>query len=107
QTDVYDRKPDLIVLEIPLINMVSANSNMDSILNSLQDFVWGDRAGAINANSFKSRSNNWADFEVLLIIPQHTRADFNADSTFATKPSGYTAEELFNAVKSFIYTKGD
>ncbi len=107
QSDVFDRKPSLVVLELPLLNMVAADSTVAYMVNQVHDFVWGDRAGNINALSLKAKSNNWADFEVLLIVPHHGRSHFNADSTFADQSSGYTAEELYNAVKGLIYSKGD
>lgn len=107
EDDIYARNPTLIILEIPLLNMIASNSTLEYNLNELQDFVWGDRVGNLNSNSLKNRSNNWVDFNVLLVIPHHSKAHFNADSTFLKQPSGYTAEEIYKSIKGLIYSKGD
>ena len=107
EDDVFARNPTLVILEIPLLNMVASNSTLDYNLNQLQDFVWGDRAGNLNANSLKNRSNNWQDFNVLLVIPHHSKVHFNADSSFKKESSNYTTEEIYKAIKGLIFSKGD
>jgi hypothetical protein len=107
KTDVYDRKPNLVVLEIPLINMMNSFSTVDYIVNEIHDTMWGDRVGFVNANSLKAMSNDWADFQVLLVIPHHAQSQFNPDNTFVVRSGGYTSEELHNAAKGFIYSRGD
>lgn len=106
ENDVIQRKPDLVILEIPLINMIAANSSIDHILNWVQDVVWGDRVGFENVWSLKAKSNNFGDFDVLLVIPQVTRDQMNPDKSFKVQSSGYTAPEIYNAVKSLIAKKG-
>lgn len=107
EDDVYARNLSLVILEIPLLNMIASNTTLDYNLNQLQDFVWGDRVGFENSNSLKNRSNNWQDFNVLLVLPHHSRAHFNVDSTFKKEASNYTAEEIYKAVKGLIFSKGD
>lgn len=107
EDDIYSRSPSLVVLEIPLLNMIASNNTIEYSVNQLQDFVWGDRAGNLNSNSLKNRSNDWQDFSVLLVVPHHSRAHFNSDSSFLVQSSGNTAEEIYKAVKGLIYSKND
>lgn len=107
QTDVFDRKPDLVILEIPLLNMVAASVDIETNVNSFIDFVYGDRLGFENALSLKNKSNNWVDFQVLLIIPHHSRVHFATNSKFAVQSNGYTVESIYNAIKGEIIKRGD
>lgn len=105
--DVKDRKPDLVILEIPLINMLSSNTSIDYSVNWLHDFVWGDRAGNTNSWNLKTISNNWADFNVLLVIPHYSRPHYDANGNFIDLGGGYTAQEIYQAIKGLIIRKGD
>ena len=108
EDDLFNRNPDLVVLEIPLLNMITADSSIEYNLNQLQDFVWGDREGNLNANSLKNRSNDWQDFNVLLVVPHYKRSYFDSDDgSFLNLSSGNTAQEIYKSVKGLIYSKGD
>lgn len=107
EDDLYNRNPNLVILEIPFLNMIPFNSNLSYNLNSLQDFVWGDRVGFENVNSLKNRSNNWGDFNVLLVIPHYSQNQINTDNDFINQSSGYSAEEIYKSIKGFILSKGD
>jgi len=107
QSDVFDRKPDLIILEIPLLNMVNTMLDIESNVNSLIDFVWGDRESNLNAMSLKNKSNNWVDFQVLLVIPHNSQAHFNTNSTPKNSQTGYTFEMIYNGIKGEMIKRGD
>lgn len=117
--DVIDRKPDLVLFELPMTNEFSnfARTGYQTILNHIQDFIWGDRAGATTTLSLKNRSNDWQNFEILAFIPHYRGAYFDGD-----KPLNYALDTdlstiIYTAdstpystnqrVKSLIRSKGD
>ncbi|GAB4023241.1 hypothetical protein GCM10028808_73080 [Spirosoma migulaei] len=105
--DVIDRKPDLVIVEIPLINMTNATNSMSAIVNSVQDTIWGDRSGALNSNSLKNLSSNWTTFEVLIVLPHVPNAAYNSDGSLIVNGVGYTVADYYTAVKSLFLEKGD
>ena len=108
EDDLFNKNPHLVILEIPLLNMVTADPSIEYSLNQLQDFVWGDREGNLNENSLKNRSNDWQDFNVLLVVPHHARSHFNSvDGSFLNLTSGHTAQEIYKSIKGLIHSKGD
>ncbi|MVT11387.1 hypothetical protein [Chitinophaga tropicalis] len=107
QNDLIERKPNLVLFEIPLLNMVAASQLPSYSVNWVQDFLYGDRAGNTNTWNLKTASNNWVDFEVLCVLPHFARSYFNSDGSMITQSSGYTMAEIWSAVKSFLYEKGD
>ena len=105
--DIYPRNPDLIMFEIPLVNECSSNlGNEQGIYDDLQDLVWGDRAGNLNSNSFKDTSNDWADFEVVFIIPHTSSSWLDGDKPIEIS-NGLTATNVYNRTKNLIDSKGD
>jgi hypothetical protein len=52
-------------------------------------------------------SNDWADFNVLLVIPQFTRGHYDASGNFIDLGGGYTAQEIYQACRGLIQKKGD
>lgn len=107
QTDVYDRKPDLVIFEVPLINQYNDETSLSAIVNAVQDFIYGDRPGSPEPLSLKTKSNDWADFQVLVVIPNFTRANYNSSNQFVRNVDGYTAEDVYKAVKGLIIQKGE
>lgn len=106
--DVLDQNPDVVILELPLLNeIVAGGATKTSILNAVQDTVWGDRGGATNTWSLKAISNDWADFEVLVIIPHHTQSHYAADSSYTELIASVDCREIYNAVKALIISKND
>ncbi len=106
--DVLDQNPDLVVFEIPLLNMIiEAGATFTGILNSVQDVIWGDRGGATNTWNLKTISNGWADFQVLLIIPHHSQVHYDSGSAYTELVAGVDCREIYNAVKSLIVSHGD
>jgi len=104
--DVINRSPDLVVFEIPLMNMIEADSGLTNTLNWVQDIIWGDRVEGTSW-ALKAKSNSWVDFSILVIIPHYKQAWFNSDGSFKVLSSGYTAQEIYQAVKGLIYSKGE
>ena len=107
EDDIYSHNPDLVIIEIPLLNMIDTDSTIDYNVNQVHDYIWGDRAGNNKAHSLKNKSNNWNDFNVLLVLPHFSQNLFNTDGTFKELASGYTAEEIYKAIKGFVNSKGD
>ena len=104
---INPRNPDLIMFEIPLVNECSSNlANEQGIYDDLQDLVWGDRAGNLNSNSFKDTSNDWADFEVVFIIPHTSSSWLDGDKPIEIS-NGLTATNVYNRTKNLIDSKGD
>ena len=80
--DVIDRQPDLLVYQVPLTNEYSDyRATTQTILNNVHDFIWGDRSGATTTNCLKNHTSDWADFEVLCLIP-HWRYEYVSDNKF-------------------------
>lgn len=105
--------PDLVIFEIPLINEIGdVDADPDRICNELWDVVWGTRPGNTNTwallqQAETSESGTWDAFQVVLVIPPHPRAHFNADGTWAVLDHGYTAEQVYAKVKAMIIARGD
>lgn len=107
-SDVIQRKPNLVIFEVPLLNMIAADKTIDYNVNQVWDFVYGDRPGNTNALSLKAQSGgSWGNFQVLMVIPHYSFEQLNTDGSFITFTSGYTARDLYNAVKGLIISKGD
>ena len=106
--DVIDQTPGLVILEIPLLNMIAAAGATKAIIvNSVQDMLWGDRVGFTNTWNLKTQSSDWANFQVICVIPHYSNAHFNVDGTFKEVFTDVTAREIYNAVKALIISKGD
>lgn len=114
--DVIGRKPDLVLFEIPMVNEMSnyaypATGGWQTIVNNVQDFIYGDRAGFETDKNLKFRTNNFQDIEVVACVP-HYRKDYLSGNRFIN----YTFDGLNNAdstafatytrVKNLIHTKG-
>lgn len=116
--DITDQKPDLVLFELPLINMyigtdaAGAQFSKDYSVNWVWDAIWGDRPGNTNSWNLKTASSNWANFEVLLIIPHMPRQSgvasyFNPDGSMVVSSAGNTISEVWSAVKALLVSKGD
>jgi hypothetical protein len=114
KNDVAERKPDLVLFELPLVNELSqySGSGYQTILNHAQDYIYGDRSGALQANNLKALSNSWQDFEVIAIIP-HYRKEYLSGDNFvnytldAVNNADSTPFRTYSKVKEMIMTKGD
>lgn len=105
--ELVTRKPDFVIFELPLINMIIQDQTLQYSIEQVWDNIWGDRPGFENPNSVKAYSNDWANFNVLLILPQIVYDNYNADGTLKDLGSGYTGLDIHNAVKSLIIQHGD
>jgi predicted ribosome-associated RNA-binding protein Tma20 len=102
--DVLDMDPDLVVFEIPLINMMGGGETKQNNIDSVQDVVWGDRAGNTNTWNLKTISNSWADFQALLVIPHYARGSWDSSNVWQGSP---THQNIHNGVKALIALKND
>lgn len=111
--EVIAANPDLIILELPLLNMVYQHREIDYSVNWVWDVVWGDRPGAENDWALLKRAQNassgqWDKFNVILLIPHHSQAvHLNPDGSFADIGDGLTAKDVFDAVRTLLRRKGD
>lgn len=110
--DIYLRKPDLILFELPITNECFGNASDSSlehiVYEEMQDLIWGDRAGHINSNSMKTISSDWTDFELLIILP-HLSATWIDSNGLLPLSANTSATELdiMNRAKNLILNKGD
>jgi len=106
--DVVDQNPDLIIVEIPLANMVLApGATKTDILNSVQDTIWGNRSGATNSWALKKISNDWTDFQILVVIPHMRQEGYTSASADADVFANVSLRSVYNAVKALILAQGD
>lgn len=105
--DVLDQAPDLVIFEIPLLNMIGeGGATKTSILNSVQDVIWGDRGGATNTWNLKTISSDWTDFQVLVVIPHHSQSHYTITTNVYVEPiADLNYLEIYNAVKALIIGK--
>jgi hypothetical protein len=104
--DIIGRNPDLVLLQLPMINMLVNTWSKDYSVNWVQDFIWGDRVGYTNMWNLKTQSNDWTNFELLVVIPHLSRGHFNSDGTLLST-NGLSAQEIYNAVKKLFYDHND
>lgn len=109
--DVIDRRPDLVLLEVPLLNMVHRRPEVAYSVNWLWDVVWGDRPGAENdwalARRARLAGEPWAAFEVLLLLPHHSQPHLTPEGRFAELAPGLTAAAVYDAVRRLVRARGD
>lgn len=115
--DVVERKPDLVIFSLPMTNEYSrfASTGYDQILDHVHDFVWGDRPGFETTLSLKEQSNNWQDFECLIMLPHYRDDYFDGDKPLPYTLTGglvvydgdSTPYRTSQKVKSLINEKGD
>jgi hypothetical protein len=103
-SEVWAHRPDLVVLELPLLNMVHQHPCVDYSVRWVWDVVWGDRPGA--ENDWALRRGGPEAPDVLLVIPHHSRPHFAPDGGFADL-GGTDAREIYQAVRELIRRRGD
>lgn len=107
--------PDLVLFELTLVNnfgdRMSESNSKELMYNDFYDFIWGDRSGTTpNGLSLKELSNNWTDWQVILIVPhwRHQWVDGNEfRMTIENTPVKYSALDCYNVVLGLIKAKGD
>lgn len=69
-SDVFDRNPDLTLLEMPITNDLYHHTT-ESELFAAYDWYFGNNGN----RSYKVRSNDYEDYPIIIVLP-HTRASF-------------------------------
>lgn len=92
-----------IIFELPLINESAAD--LTALKNAYHDFIWGDRPGNLNSDSLKDRSNDWADFQLLIYLPQMPRNNYDVAGGYSA--TGITAVQKWNTLIELLEEKGD
>lgn len=69
-SDVFDRNPDLTLLEMPITNDIYHHTT-ESELFADYDVYFGNNGN----RSYKVRSNDYEDYPIIIVLP-HTRASF-------------------------------
>ena len=95
------RNVNLIIYELTMLNEI--HSTPEVAVNGIHDLVWGDRAGNANPNSIKALTNDFADCQVLFIIP-HFAHSFYSESTDQVDVESQLAYQL---VKKLISEKSE
>lgn len=102
-TDVFDRNPDLVIFEMPLANETK-NGFTTTKAGYTQYF------NSSGNNSFKTRSNNYTDLPILVVLP-HGRSGFfdnenNAvmysDQVAGDPPAYIFYKRIYAYVKDFL-----
>src|SRR5690606_34343167 len=100
--DVVDWSPDLVIFEVPIINMITTDQTIAYSVNHVHDAVWGDRSGA---------ENTWALTQncdaVLLVLPHHIQRDYNSNGTDKEAAADVTYDQIYRAVRALVYEKAD
>ncbi len=88
KNDVVERKPDLILFELPLINEYSNYSQVgyNTVVNHVHDYIFGDRSGNIKADAMKLQLPITTD--VLFILPSWRQEYFSGNTPLKYKLSG-------------------
>lgn len=104
ENEIYDRNPDLLLLELPLLNMIPYLTSLDDLKLRLDEFIFGDgrNGSTANTNALKVKSNNWADFEVIFVIPNFA-IDYFSDNTETKSPnSPYNRMDFFRFAYGYL-----
>jgi len=115
--DIVGRKPDMVLMQLMLINdydnELTSTHLTQTIIDFYQDFIFGDRVGYENTNSLKNLSNDWADFELLTVVPHYRYEYFTHDNVFKKTDIFNTGDYMdetalivWNKVKKMIADKG-
>lgn len=105
ENEVRSHRPDLVVLELPLLNMLHQRPDPGDGVRWVWDVVWGDRPGAENDWALTRGSAERAP-EVLLVLPHHTHVHFTPDDNW-TAYGDTTPGEYFDAVRDLLCRRGD
>ena len=114
QTSLIGHRPDLVLFELTLVNnfgdrMYESNSK-ELMYNDFYDYIWGDRPDHTNTLSLKALSNNWVDWQVVLVVPHWRQQWVDGDNfkmTIEGTPVKYSALDCYNVVKGLIRAKND
>ena len=72
-TDIFDRKPDMVIFEMP-----AANETKNGYATTLSAYT--QYFNSSGNNSFKTRSNNYEDMPILVILPHGRSGFFTSDN---------------------------
>lgn len=111
---ITHHKPDLVLFELTLVNNFGdrkyESNSKELMYNDFYDFIWGDRPNHTNTLSLKALSNNWTDWQVILVVPHWRQEWVDGDDfkmTIAGTPVKYSALDCYNVVKGLIKSKND
>ena len=112
RSDVVDRNPDLVVFQLSMGNTLggvgSETWTKENYIAQFHDIIWGDRPGHENALSLKNLSNNWQDFELLIVLPHFLRSHLDSTTGEPRKEANnISLRDIHNACKALLYEKGD
>jgi hypothetical protein len=93
-------EPDLVIFELPLINMVGSLLTKATMRNSVQDCIWGNRSGSENVWALMTRN---PAFDVVCIIPHLVYSFYTAANLHAAwGAAGYTFQDAYDCVKALF-----
>jgi len=106
ENEVRSHRPDLIVLELPLLNMLHQRPDPEDGVRWVWDVVWGDRPGAENDWALTRGRDGEVAPEVLLLLPHHTHVHLSPEDGWV----GYgkiAPPKYFAAVRELLRRRGD
>ncbi len=106
ENEVRAHRPDLIVLELPLLNMLHQRPDPEDGVRWVWDVVWGDRPGAENDWALTRECDGLPAPEVLLLLPHHTHVHLTPEDGW-TAYGETTPPEYFAAVRELLRRRGD
>lgn len=99
RNNIFERKTDVLIHSLNLNNDITFNAvntagvlNHQSILNSYQDYFFGDRVGFENVNSIKNLSNDFNDMKLIIILPSPRKDYVDGNSAKRKSLDGGSAE---------------
>lgn len=96
-SDVFDRNPDLALLEMPITNDLY-HSNTDDEIKAYYNIYFAGNDG----RSYKYRSNNFENFPIIVVLP-HTRSSFFDDDDNAIM--GTTSQQTIRTAPAYCICK--
>ena len=103
--DVYSHNPNLILFEIPLLNMIPGLTEPNDLNKLLDKIIYGDgRNGSDEYDlSFAKKSNNFENFQILYVIPNFAQDYYNGnEETNAPLANGYTRMDFYRQAVSYL-----
>lgn len=100
-TDVFDRNPNLVIFEMPVAN--ETKNGYTTTLSAYTQYF-----NSSGNNSFKTRSNNYQDTAILVVLPHGRSGFFTSDNVakmYSDQVAGDPVAYLFYK-KLYAYVRG-
>ena len=111
-SDIFDRNPDLAIVECPLANDLSnaSNTTYEILIGKYQNYFMDN--GTNDTFSYRKRSNDYANFPLMVVLPHIRSVAFDGDaavlegSTYQ-KITTEPAYDIYKRVLGWLHTNLD